>query len=85
LRRIEAADDNTSALADLAARFPPPDRASPAGELGSALSGRGGRGLFGNSDVWVTETSSRVAASVLGQGSGPPPARIDGRSDERGR
>ena len=67
LRRIEVADDNTSASADLAARFPPPDRGSPAGELGAALSGRAGRGLFGNSDVWVTETPSRVAASVLGQ------------------
>jgi hypothetical protein len=84
LHRIEAADDNTSASADLAARFPPPDRARPAGELGAALSGRAGRGLFGNSDVWVTETPSRVAASVLRQRSGPPPARIDGRSDERG-
>jgi hypothetical protein len=67
LRRIEAADDHTSASADLAARFPPPDRARPAGELGAALSGRAGRGLFGNSDVWVTETPARVAASVLGQ------------------
>jgi hypothetical protein len=85
LCRIEVADDNTSASADLAARFPPPDRAGPAGALGAALDGRAGRGLFGNSDVWVTQTPARVAASVLGQRSGPPPARFDGRSDERGR
>jgi hypothetical protein len=85
LRRLEAADDATSASADLAARFPPPDRANPAGELGQALSARAGRGLFGNSDVWVTETPSRIAASILGQRTGTPPARTDGRSDERSR
>jgi hypothetical protein len=85
LRRVEAADDDTSASADLAARFPPPDRANPAGELGQALSARAGRGLFGNSEVWVTETPSRIAASVLGQQTGTPSARADGRSDERSR
>ena len=74
LRRIEADDDMTAASQDLAARFPPPERADPAGELGRALSGRAGRGLFGNSDVWVTETPSRVAAAILGQDRGQPPA-----------
>ena len=74
LRRIEADDDMTAASRDLAARFPPPERADPASELGRALSGRAGRGLFGNSDVWVTETPSRVAAAILGQGRGQPPA-----------
>jgi len=68
LRRIEAADDVTSASADLAGRFPPPDRADPAADLGRAMPGRSGRGLFGNSEVWVTETaSSRIAASLLNQ------------------
>ena len=67
LRRIEAADDVTSASADLARRFPPPERADPAGELGRTLSGRAGRGLFGGSGVWVTETVSPVAASVLSE------------------
>jgi len=67
LRRIEAADDATSASADLARRFPPPERADPAGELGRALSGRAGRGLFGGSGVWVTETVSPLAASVLSE------------------
>jgi hypothetical protein len=69
LHRIEAADDDTSVLAsaDLADRFPPPVRADPAAELGQALSGRSGRGLFGNSEVWVTETPSRVAASILNE------------------
>lgn len=66
LRRIEADDDVTSASADLAAGFPPPERTEPARELGRALSGRAGRGLFGNSPVWVTETPSRAAAAILG-------------------
>ncbi|MEV4994701.1 hypothetical protein [Streptomyces niveus] len=65
LRRIEANDDVTSASQELAGRFPPPDRPELAGELGQALSDRGGRGLFGNSDVWVTQTPSRTAAAVL--------------------
>ena len=43
LGRIEAADDVTSASADLAARFPPPERADPGTELGRALDGRAGR------------------------------------------
>ncbi len=76
LRRIEAADDVTSASADLAARFPPPERAEPARELGQALDGRAGRGLFGNSPVWVTETPSRAAAAILGADRVPPPARL---------
>jgi hypothetical protein len=74
LRRIEADDDVTAASQDLAARFPPPERADPASELGRALSGRAGRGLFGNSEVWVTETPSQVAAAILGQDRGQPPA-----------
>jgi hypothetical protein len=65
LRRIEANDDVTAVSQELAARFPPPDRPDLAGELGQALSGRAGRGLFGNSEVWVTETPSRSAAAVL--------------------
>lgn len=65
LRRIEQSDDVTSVSEQLAAHFPPPDRADLAGELGQALSGRGGRGLFGNSEVWITQTPSRAAAEVL--------------------
>jgi hypothetical protein len=67
LRRIEADEDATAVSQDLAARFPPPQRADPASELGRALTGRAGRGLFGNSEVWVTETLSRTAAAVLTQ------------------
>jgi hypothetical protein len=66
LRRIEEDDDATAVSQDLAARFPPPDRQDMAGELGQSLSGRSGRGLFGSSEVWVTETPSRTAAGVLG-------------------
>ena len=78
LHRIEAADDPTSVSADLAGRFPPPDRADPAAELGQALSGRSGRGLFGNSEVWVTETPSRVAASILNERPEQPALTING-------
>ncbi|MBY8878447.1 hypothetical protein [Actinacidiphila acidipaludis] len=67
LRRIEEDDDVTSVSQDLAVRFPPPDRQDLAGELGQALTERGGRGLFGNSEVWVTETPSLVAAQVLAE------------------
>ncbi|MFJ1750616.1 hypothetical protein ACIOJD_30915 [Streptomyces sp. NPDC088116] len=72
LRRIDEDDDVTAVSQDLAARFPPPNRADLAGELGQALSGRAGRGLFGNSEVWVTETPSRSAAAVLRERSRPP-------------
>ena len=67
LRRIEADDDATAVSRDLAAWFPPPERADPVNELGQALAGRAGRGLFGNSEVWVTETPSQTAAVVLAQ------------------
>ncbi|MFD3523128.1 hypothetical protein [Streptomyces sp. NPDC058653] len=76
LRRIEANDDVTSASQELAAHFPPPDRPDLAGELGRALSPRAGRGLFGNSDVWVTQTPSRTAASVLRESRAAP--AVDG-------
>jgi hypothetical protein len=74
LRRIEQSDDVTAVSQQLAARFPPPDRADLAGELGQALSRRGGRGLFGNSEVWVTQTPSRIAAAVLRARHDDPPA-----------
>jgi len=64
LRRIEADDDPTAVSMDLSRRFPPPERAEPAKELGR-LAGGTGRGLFGNSDVFVTETPSAVAARTL--------------------
>ena len=87
LRRIEEDDDVTSASADLAARFPPPDRPDPANELGQALPGRAGRGLFGNSEVWVTETPSPIAAAILNERRAQP-AGASGRTRgrrERGR
>jgi hypothetical protein len=75
LRRISAADDTTAVSRDLASRFPPPGQADPANELGQALSGRDGRGLFGNSQVWVTETPPKSAAAILGKlGHQPTPA-----------
>jgi hypothetical protein len=74
LRRIEESDDATAVSADLASRVPPPERADPAAELGQALSGRSGRGLFGNSEVWVTQTPSAAAATILATTRTPPPA-----------
>jgi hypothetical protein len=71
LRRIEADDDRTAVSQDLASKFPPPDQPDPASELGRSLPGRSGRGLFGNSEVWVTETFSRRTADLLSQRSDP--------------
>ncbi|MFE2376906.1 hypothetical protein [Streptomyces sp. NPDC059398] len=65
LRRIEESDDVTAVSQDLAARFRPPERVDPTTELGRSLPGRAGRGLFGSSEVWVTETPSASAAAVL--------------------
>jgi hypothetical protein len=65
LHRIEAEDDTTAASAALARRFAPPERADPVQELGRTQTGRGGRGLFGNSQVWVTKTSSPAVAVLL--------------------
>jgi hypothetical protein len=67
LRRISAADDTTAVSRDLAGRFRPPGQADPSNELGRALSGRAGRGLFGSSKVWVTESPVRSTAAILGQ------------------
>lgn len=65
LARIEASDDTTSASSDLAALFPPPDIADPRTEMGVAGDQRSARGLFGNSEVWVTESASAAAAPLL--------------------
>ena len=65
LELLEDDDDTTAASADLAVRFPPPDRADTLAELVFDPRGRAGRGLFGASDVWVTETPSRPARELL--------------------
>ena len=65
LEHLEDDDDTTAASADLAVRFPPPDRANTLAELVFDPRGRAGRGLFGASDVWVTETPSRPARELL--------------------
>jgi hypothetical protein len=67
LERLEDDDDTTAVSEDLAALFPPPDRVDASAELGLALDARGGRGLFGNSEVWVTELPSRVAGRLLAE------------------
>ena len=65
LRVIEDSDDTTAVSTDLARRFPPPVRTDAARELGHALGNGGGRGLFGSSEVWVSETRSGIAARLL--------------------
>jgi hypothetical protein len=65
LERIEEADDVTSASPDLAARFPPPDRADTLDELAFVPGTRGGRGLFGASGVYVIESPSTAALEAL--------------------
>jgi hypothetical protein len=73
LERIEEDDDDTtSASADLAARFPPPDRADTLAELVFVPGTRAGRGLFGASDVWITETPSPPARELLTRRPEPP-------------
>jgi len=72
LRRIEADDDTTGVSAELTRRFRPPRRADPVGELSRAAPGRGGRGLFGNSAVWVSRATSPAVTAIL-RSQDPPP------------
>jgi hypothetical protein len=67
LERIEERDDTTSASPDLAKRFPPPDRANTLAELVFHPKSRNGRGLFGASDVYVTEAPSPAARALIAQ------------------
>jgi hypothetical protein len=68
LYRLDAEDSVVHAAgvpSDLVRRFPGPLREDPLVELVPAP-GRGrGRGLFGNSQVWVTETPGAAARRLL--------------------
>lgn len=55
----------TSALGELAARFPPPSRANDLMEVSFSGVARG-RGLFGSSEAWITRTASTLASDLLG-------------------
>jgi hypothetical protein len=72
LERIEEGDDVSSASPDLAARFPPPDRANTLDELVFSPGTRAGRGLFGASGVYVIESPSAAAVEVLTSAKAPP-------------
>ncbi len=81
LRSIEEGDDTTSASPDLAVRFPPPERANALAELTFVPGSRNGRGLFGSSEVHVTETPSPAARVVFAKVSPsawslPPAGRV---------
>jgi hypothetical protein len=65
LERIEEEDDTTSASPDLAKRFPPPDRVNTLAELVFHPKSRNGRGLFGASEVYVTEAPSPAARALM--------------------
>ncbi len=64
---IEADDDVTSASPELAARFPPPDRADDLRELTFTGIAQG-RGLFGSSDVLTTKAASGPARELRSHG-----------------
>jgi hypothetical protein len=64
LHRIVQDDDTTAVSSEIAHRFPPPERAEPAKDLVQRGDGSG-RGLFGNSEVFVTETPSAMAGRIL--------------------
>jgi len=72
LAAVESDDDTTAVSEDLAARIPAPLRHDPVAELRRADSGRAGRGLFGNSEVWVSETPSAGTAAALSATARPP-------------
>jgi hypothetical protein len=65
LEQIEADDDTTAASADLAALFPPPDRVDELAELVFVGGDQRANGLFGASDVWVSEVASTQARRLL--------------------
>ncbi len=72
LERIEDDDDTTAASADLARLFPPPDRANTLAELVFVGGEQQSNGLFGSSDVWVTEVPSAQARGLLVEQQQPP-------------
>lgn len=74
LERIEDDDDTTSASADLAGRFPPPERADTLAELKfvPGAHDQRGRGLFGASEVWITEAPSHAAREMRDRPHRPP-------------
>lgn len=76
IEQIEDDDDTTAVSEDLAVLFPPPDRVDASAELGLALDARGGRGLFGSSEVWVTEAPSHVAGRLLAADRPDPAATL---------
>ncbi len=67
LRRIEADDDVTAVSLDLAGRFLPLSAPTRSPNSAGPCRGRAGRGLFGNSALWVTETPSSAAAAILAE------------------
>jgi len=72
LARIDADEQAATASPDLATRFPPPNRDDPVVELTGQPDGSRGRGLFGSSQVWVTEAPPGSARDILGGDPEPP-------------
>jgi hypothetical protein len=83
--RLEKSEDASSASPDLAARFPPPDRAGDLSEL--TFTGEvQGRGLFGASNVWITRMAAQTARELLRRDVEPPkwatPSLGSGRAEK---
>ena len=72
LRRIDA-DESAAAVSDLAQRIPAPQRDDPLAELEITAQCGHGRGLFGSSQVSVTETPVTPAGRMLVEPSVAPP------------
>ena len=71
LRRVDA-DERASAVSDLAHRIPAPQRDDPVAELEITAERGHGRGLFGSSQVSVTETPVTPAGRMLVEPPVPP-------------
>jgi len=69
--QIGREDDATSASPQLAARFPPPQRANDLVEL-TFTGDVQGRGLFGRSDVWIVKAAALTARELLRDRGNPP-------------
>lgn len=71
VERLEESEDATSASPDLAARFPPPQRADTLREL-TFTGDVQGQGLFGGSDVWITRKAAGTAKELMRRDIEPP-------------
>ena len=82
LRRLDA-DERAAAVSDLAHVIPAPQRNDPVAELEITAERGHGRGLFGGSQVSVTETPVTPAGRMLVEPSVPPHGRCPSRGQPK--